>query len=86
MYRNEKYGYIFSQSAFNSLTTGSHTYDNMLPPQMLPKITVALPLNYDSGNNNKVLFQMGLSTVLIHINNVSAKSTHFGFMYPLLNP
>ena len=48
MYRNEKYGYIHSQSSMTSLGSGSSTYNNMFPSQMIPNMSVALPLNYAS--------------------------------------
>lgn len=86
MYRDEKNGYIFSQSTMTTLSSGTSTFNNMFPSQMIPNITVALPMNYSSNNNNKILLQAGLSSILIDANSTGAKSTHFGLVYPLKNP
>ena len=91
MYRNEKYGYIHSQSSMTSLGSGSSTYNNMFPSQMIPNMSVALPLNYASSNNNKILLQLGSSAILssailVHANVPADKTTQFGIMYPLKNP
>lgn len=85
MYRNKENGYIHSQSTFTSLGSGLNTFNNMFPSQMIPNITVTLPLNYAS-NNNKILLQSGSSTILVDVNSPTSKSTHFGVMYPLKNP
>lgn len=86
IYRDKKNGYIHSQSTFTSLSSGSTTFNNMFPTSCIPKFTIALPTNYESGNNNKLLLQTGTASIMIHVNNTSAKSTHFGIIYPLQNP
>ena len=86
MYRNEQNGYIYSHSAMNTLSTGTTTFNNMFPTQMIPSMTVTLPMNNSSGNNNKILLQRGASSIMVDANSTSAKSTHFGLVYPLLNP
>ena len=86
MYRNKENGYIHSQSTFTSLGSGTSTFNNMFPSQLIPAMSVTLPLNYSSGNNNKVLLQANFNGIVIDINAPSAKATNFGVMYPLKNP
>jgi len=86
MYRNEQNGYIYSHSSMTTLSSGTSTFNNMFPSQMIPSMTVTVPMNYSSNNNNKILLQMGDSSIIVDANASAAKTTHFGLVYPLLNP
>lgn len=86
MYRDEKNGFIHSHSSMTTLNSGTSTFNNMFPSQMIPNMTVTLPMNYSSSNNNKILLQIGSSSIMVDANAPNAKSTHFGLVYPLLNP
>ena len=44
MYRNKENGYIHSQSTFTSLGSGTSTFNNMFPSQLIPAMSVTLPL------------------------------------------
>ena len=86
MYRNKEYGYITSQSTCTYLPSGESTVNNMFSTQLIPAMTVTLPLNYSTLTHNKVVLQNGESSIVLNINDINTKITQFGLMYPLKNP